>query len=382
MPFYNKQGEVPHKRHTVFKNKQGSLYYEELVSRGGFSGMFSNLYHLYRPTKIINIGPFKKFELSSPKFTHRARHINTSSLDHEGDILSARVPLFYNNDIIISTAKVSKKMDYLYRNSVADEILYLQSGEVSILTNFGVLEVQSGDYIIIPRGVIWQMNPDKQISLLVIESTSQIETPNRYRNHFGQLLEHAPISERDIRTPLLQEPISEERPTKVKVKTALGIQEYTYGHNPMDIIGWDGYYFPWVFSIHNFEPIVGSIHQPPSVHQTFKANGFVVYSFVPRLFDFHPDAIPAPYPHSNVDSDEVLYYSKGNFMSREGISEESITLHPMGLPHGPQPGKYHNSIGKKHTDELAVMVDTFKPLNITDMTKKIDDKDYPLSWSK
>jgi len=230
--------------------------------------------------------------------------------------------------------------------------------------------------MVIPRGVIWQMSPSETVRMLVIESAGPVETPNRYRNRFGQLMEHSPFCERDIQAPQLQEPINNKNECRVKVKTLHGIQEYTYAHHPCDVVGWDGYYFPWKISIHDFEPIVGSIHQPPPVHQTFQGQGFVICSFVPRLFDFHPDSIPAP----NVDSDEVIYYSRGDFMSRQGIQKESITLHPMGLPHGPQPGKYQSSIGKKKTDELAVMIDTFKPLNVTKSALKIDDADYPLSW--
>ena len=382
MPFYNKKGSIPPKRHTAFKRNDENYFYEELVSRKGFSGIFSNLYHINRPTKIIDVGAFKKIQLSKPEFTHKARHINTSSLDSKGDIVTSRVSLFYNQDIVISVSKVKNRMDYFYKNSAADELLYIQSGEGEIITNFGNLKIYSGDYVIIPRGVIWKMSPDKLVSILIIESSSSIETPIRYRNQFGQLLEHSPLTERDIRTPVLQEPISNIKSTLLKVKTKYGIQEYTYANSPVDVVGWDGYYYPWVFSIHDFEPIVGSIHQPPPVHQTFQADGFVICSFVPRLFDFHPNSIPAPYPHSNVNSDELIYYSKGDFMSRKGISKESMTLHPMGIPHGPQPGKYHSSIGKKKTEELAVMIDTFKPLNITDITKEIDDSKYPLSWSK
>jgi homogentisate 1,2-dioxygenase len=271
-------------------------------------------------------------------------------------------------------------MDYCYRNGNADEVLYIQSGDGKLISNFGTLQFKSGDYVVIPRGVIWQMNPTDTVRMLVIESAGPVETPNRYRNRFGQLLEHSPFCERDIQVPELQDPITNKKECLVKVKTQKGIQEYTYAHHPCDVIGWDGYYFPWSISIHDFEPIVGSIHQPPPVHQTFQANGFVICSFVPRLFDFHPGAIPAPYPHSNIDSDEIIYYSKGDFMSRQGIQEESITLHPMGLPHGPQPGKYQSSIGKKHTDELAVMIDTFKPLHVTETALGIDEANYPLSW--
>ena len=380
MPFYHKQGKIPPKRHTAFKKEDGSLYYEELVSREGFSGIYSNLYHLQRPTKISKVGELFKQELSKAKTKHRARHITTASLKITGDVLSARIPLFFNSDVIISVAAVSENMDYCYRNGTVDEVLYIQSGEGKFISNFGNLHVKSGDYVVIPRGVIWQMNPTDTVRMLVIESAGPVETPNRYRNRFGQLLEHSPFCERDIQVPELQDPITNKNECLVKVKTQKGIQEYTYAHHPCDVIGWDGFYFPWSMSIHDFEPIVGSIHQPPPVHQTFQANGFVICSFVPRLFDFHPGAIPAPYPHSNVDSDEIIFYSKGDFMSRQGIQEESITLHPMGLPHGPQPGKYQSSIGKKHTDELAVMIDTFKPLHVTEAALRIDEANYPLSW--
>ena len=380
MPIYNKQGKIPAKRHTAFIKEDGSIYYEELVSREGFSSIYSNLYHLQRPTKILKVGELIKHELVKAGTKHRARHIITSKLDTAGDAISARIPLFFNSDIIISVATVSANMDYSYRNGSADELFYIQYGEGNLDTNFGRLPVKAGDYVVIPRGVIWQMNPKNTIRMLAIESAEPIETPSRYRNRFGQLLEHSPFCERDIQVPELQEPITSNNECLVKVKTLDGIQEYTYAHHPCDVVGWDGYYFPWSISIHDFEPIVGSIHQPPPVHQTFQGKGFAICSFVPRLFDFHPDSVPAPYPHSNVDSDEVIYYSRGDFMSRQGIQKESITLHPMGLPHGPQPGKYESSIGKKKTDELAVMIDTFKPLNVTKSALNIDDAYYPLSW--
>ena len=380
MPFYHRQGKIPPKRHTAFNKDDGSLYYEELVSREGFSSIYSNLYHLQRPTKISKVGKLIKQELTKAETKHRARHITTASLKTTGDAFSSRIPLFFNSDVIISIATVSENMDYCFRNGLADEVLYMQKGEGKLISNFGTLDCKSGDYVVIPRGVIWQLIPEGTIKLLVIESVEPIETPNRYRNRFGQLLEHSPFCERDIQTPLLQDPIEDENEVLVKVKINEDLQELTYTHHPCDLVGWDGYYFPWSISIHDFEPIVGSIHQPPPVHQTFQANGFVICSFVPRLFDFHPGAIPAPYPHSNIDSDEIIYYSKGDFMSRQGIQEESITLHPMGLPHGPQPGKYQSSIGKKHTDELAVMIDTFKPLHVTEAALGIDEANYPLSW--
>jgi len=380
MPFYCKQGNIPPKRHTAFRNESGKLCYEELVSREGFSGMYSNLYHLNRPTTISKVGDFTPVQLERAGSKHRARHITTSNLDSSGDVVSSRIPLFYNSDLTISAAKVTISMDFCYRNGNADELFYVQSGKANLQTNLGKLEIEPGDYVVIPRGIIWQLHIDGDLKLLILESGGAVQTPNRYRNKLGQLLEHSPFCERDITTPQLQDPLDLNGEHNVLVKTQQGLQEFVYTHHPFDVVGWDGYYFPWKMSIHNFEPIVGSIHQPPPVHQTFQAPGFVVCSFVPRLFDFHPDAIPAPYPHSNVDSDEIIYYSKGDFMSRKGIQEESITLHPMGLPHGPQPGKYHSSKGKKKTDELAVMIDTFKPLRITKAAKSVDDIEYPKSW--
>lgn len=380
MPFYAHQGQIPPKRHTAFKKADRSLYYEELVSREGFSSIYSNLYHLRRPTRVNKIGNLEKSELTNVAKKHRPRHITTSNIQSENDALSSRTPLFYNDDVIISVSGVINNSEYFYRNGIGDEVLYIQSGNGSLHTNLGNLDFNSGDYIVIPRGIIWQLNPTNEVRILIVESRSPVETPSRYRNRFGQLLELSPFCERDIKTPILQDPIDSEGEYMVRVKSHLGIQEVFYAHHPFDVVGWDGYYFPWIFSIHDFEPIVGRIHQPPPVHQTFQAEGIVICSFVPRLFDFHPDSIPAPYPHSNVDSDEVIYYSWGDFMSRQGIQTESITLHPMGFPHGPQPGKYSSSQGKKKTDELAVMIDTFKPLKVTESALSIDDIDYPKSW--
>ena len=265
-------------------------------------------------------------------------------------------------------------------NGHYDELLYVQSGEGIINTNFGDLTYSKGDYIVIPRGVIWKLDFVKMTKLLIVESKDAIETPSRYRNKYGQLLEGAPFCERDIKVPILNDPKNIIDKTLVKVKLYNGIQEYYYSHHPFDVVGWDGFYYPWKFNINNFEPIVGTIHQPPPVHQTFSSKNFVVCSFVTRPFDFHKNSIPAPYPHSNVDSDEVIFYSEGDFMSRKGIKNESISYHPMGLPHGPQPGKYEESIGKDKTEELAVMIDTFSPLSITKNALRISDNKYSLSW--
>ena len=380
MPFYQSKGLIPPKRHTVFKNEDDRLYYEELVSREGFSHMYTNLYHLRMPTRVLEIGEFYPIELKRGDKTHRARHIRTASIKSTGNAVSSRRPLFFNSDIIISKAHVNKSMDFHYRNGHFDELLYVQSGTGSLKTNLGILKFGFGDYIVIPRGVIWQLDVDDECRILVVESNRPIETPSRYRNKFGQLLEHSPFCERDIRTPELSKPKDEEGEFLVKVRVVDGIQDMVYAHHPCDVVGWDGYFFPWIFNIDDFEPIVGSLHQPPPVHQVLQSEGFVVCNFVSRLFDFHPDAIPAPYPHSNVDSDEILFYSQGEFMSRKGIDLESITYHPMGLPHGPQPGKYEASIGKKRTEELAVMIDTFKPLYVVDAVKEMDDIDYQKSW--
>ena len=379
MPFYQKRGKIPSKRHTQFLNENGDLYWEELISRGGFSHIYSNVYHLHPPTAIKKVGDFKILELKEQFQTHRPYHLYTSQLNLDGDYLSSRAPLFYNQDIIISKGHMTQSMKYLYRNGRRDEIIFVHSGKGKFLSNFGSLDINQGDYIVIPRGVTWQIQINEKMHFLIIESKHPVSTPDRYRNEFGQLLEHAPFCERDIKTPEFIDPV-EDKHIEVKVKVHNGIQNYIYQHHPFDLVGWDGYYFPYVFNICDFMPITGKIHQPPPVHQTFQGDNFVICSFVPRLFDYHKNSIPAPYAHSNVDSDEIIFYSDGKFMSRRGVEKESITYHPMGLPHGPQPGKIEESIGKKETNETAVMIDTFNPLNMTSAITDIDDKEYPLSW--
>ena len=306
-------------------------------------------------------------------------HVLTSKIKSSGDCISSRVPLFFNSDIVISKAHPEESMTSLYRNGCADEVLFIHQGSGLFKSNFGNIDLSPGDYLVIPRGVIWEISIKIKMRILILESTSPVETPDRYRNDFGQLLEHSPFSERDITIPKFVGPV-EDIPIEVNVKLTQGIQTYRYQHHPFDIVGWDGYYFPYVFNINDFMPVTGKIHQPPPVHQTFQSNGFVICSFVPRLFDYHPRSIPAPYAHSNVDSDEVIYYAEGEFMSRKGIEKESITYHPMGLPHGPQPGKIEESIGAKETNELAVMIDTFHKLNISESAMNIDDENYPYSW--
>jgi homogentisate 1,2-dioxygenase len=349
MPFYQRRGSIPPKRHTQFRDAEGNLYWEELVSRAGFASIYSNLYHRHPPTEVTRVGAFTPRTLTPWEETHRHHHLRTARLDSGGDALTARRELFFNSDLIVAVAHVQRSMDFLYRNGAGDEVLFVQTGAGTLLTNFGRLTLQPGDYVVIPRGVIWQLEVETPLRLLVIEATGPVTTPDRYRNAHGQLLEHSPFCERDIRTPEFAAPAQASTPVRVLVRTARGLQEYTYRHHPFDLVGWDGYYYPWIFNIHDFEPITGRIHQPPPVHQTFQGNGFVICSFVPRLFDYHPQAIPAPYAHSNVDSDEIIYYVEGRFMSRKGIEAESITYHPMGLPHGPQPGKIEASIGNHRT---------------------------------
>ncbi len=379
MPFYQKRGDIPTKRHTQFRDDSGNLYWEELISREGFSHIYSNVYHVYPPTSVEAVGELKKYNLKAVDQTHRHHHIRTANVESDGDAISSRIPLFFNSDVVISKAHVKESMKSLYRNGNADEVLFIHTGSGIFKSNFGNMTLMAGDYLVIPRGVIWQIDVKEDMRILVTESSSPIETPTRYRNKFGQLLEHSPFSERDIRTPDFVEPV-DDSPMDVEVKLRYGIQTYGYQHHPFDLVGWDGYYFPYIFNINDFMPITGKIHQPPPVHQTFQANGFVICSFVPRPFDYHDQSVPAPYAHSNVDSDEIIYYVEGNFMSRKGIDEQSISYHPMGLPHGPQPGKIEESLGAKETNELAVMIDTFKPLNMTEAALNVDDEDYPYSW--
>jgi homogentisate 1,2-dioxygenase len=383
MPFYVKQGEIPKKRHSVFKKKDGSLHYEELMGRHGFAHHSTNMYHLHMPTRVQAVGPTTAAVPKPIDGAHRHRHIKTFELSASGDPIAARNLLLFNRDLKISKVHASTAMDFFFRNGHHDEIHYMQEGGGVLHCQLGDLRFEKGDYLVIPRGIIYKLVFDGgEGRSLLIESAGLVATPQRYRSPHGQLLEHAPFCERDIRTPQLQKPVDQEGSFTVKTRLDWGLQEFTYDRHPFDVVGWDGFHFPWALNINEFEPIVGSIHQPPPVHQTFEANGFVVCSFVSRPFDFHPDAIPAPYPHSNLDTDEVLFYSMGNFMSRKGISAESISYHPVGLAHGPHPGRYEGSVGKKATEELAVMIDTFAPLHVAQAADDVDDPDYPLSWVK
>ncbi len=384
--YYHKLGQIPPKRHTQFRQDDGTLYQEELVSSKGFSGIYSNLYHLYAPTKIKSVGAVTPFDSKIAEgYGLKQTHLNTSKMGITGkDYLSGRKMLMKNNDVAIGLCIPEQHtMDYYYKNAEGDEVIYIHDGSGELISQFGKLDVKKGDYVVIPRTVIYKFNWDEgPLKLLIIESTSPIETPNRYRNELGQLEEHSPYCERDIRPPSELVTEKEEGNYLVRIKKQGHLHDYYYAHSPCDLAGWDGFLWPYAFSIHDFEPITGRIHQPPPVHQTFQAWGFVICSFVPRLFDYHPLAIPAPYNHSNIDSDEVLYYAEGEFMSRKGIDRGSFTLHPGGLPHGPHPGTVEKSIGAKETHEYAVMIDTFKPLYLTEAALEFVDKNYPMSWTE
>ena len=383
--YYHRLGKIPPKRHTQFRQPDGSLYKEELVSSEGFSGIYSNLYHINAPTRVKAVNdPVKYGPKIITDYALRQTHLNTAGVETTGeDYLGARKVLMMNSDCAISICSPKqRKMDYFYKNAEGDEVLYLHDGSGCLISQFGKLEIKQGDYVVIPRTVIYKLEfNDGPLRLLITESASPVETVKRYRNQLGQLLEHSPYCERDIRPP--HELITDTKKGEhlLKIKKQGYLHQYIYDYSPLDLVGWDGFLWPYAFSIHDFEPITGRIHQPPPVHQTFQAHNFVICSFVPRLFDYHPQAIPAPYNHSNIDSDEVLYYAEGNFMSRRGIERGSFTLHPGGLPHGPHPGTVEKSIGAKETHELAVMIDTFRPLFLTEDSLAFIDKNYPMSWT-
>ncbi|MGE5223529.1 MAG: homogentisate 1,2-dioxygenase [Omnitrophica WOR_2 bacterium] len=381
MPFYHKAGQIPHKRHTQFRKPDGGLYREEVMGLEGFSGLESILYHYFLPPRVSRIEDLGTSTVEYADYGPlRHRAFATADISEGGDPVAARRVLLGNNDITLGVSRPNQSMNYYYRNAQAYEVWFTHEGEGVVHTQFGRLPFNPGDYIIIPYGTTWQMELNGPARFFVIESPSQIEPPARYRNKYGQLLENAPYSERDIRPPEELETHTERGEFEVRVKMRDRISRHILDHHPLDVVGWDGYLYPWTFSIHDFEPITGRVHQPPPVHQTFQGNNFVVCSFVPRLFDYHPQGIPAPYNHSNVNSDEIIYYCDGNFMSRTGINRYDITLHPSGLPHGPQPGATEASIGKERTEELAVMVDTFRPLQIALPALELEKPEYMSSW--
>ena len=383
MPFYHKLGKIPHKRHIQFKKPNGEFYYEQLFGTIGFDGMSTNSYHEQRPTQVKSIQ--KQYSIA-PKIAKtnniQSYRLHGFKVQPESDFLESRKVFLTNSDcnIILAAPKLSLT-DYFYKNSDADELIFIHKGSGKLRTMFGNLNFKYGDYLMIPRGIIYQIQFDTEDNrLFIVESYSPIYTPKRYRNWFGQLLEHSPFCERDIRRPEELETYNESGDFKIKLKKQNEIIEMIYASHPFDVVGYDGFNYPYAFSIHDFEPLTGRIHQPPPVHQTFETNAMVICSFVPRLYDYHPEAIPAPYNHSNIDSDEVLYYVDGDFMSRNDIEPGHISLHPAGIPHGPHPGAMERSIGQKDTQELAVMVDTFKPLQVTEEALKISEEDYFKYW--
>ncbi|HSD29476.1 MAG TPA: homogentisate 1,2-dioxygenase [Vicinamibacteria bacterium] len=382
MPIYHRLGRVPRKRHLAFRKDDGSLLYEELVGNQGFTGPSSLLYHLRLPTSVASARPIRGLGwVTEPDRVVRHRHFRTSGLATGASAVLDRVPLLFNADVAIEMARPRKEDPFFYRNGQGDEVVFVAEGDGVLESGFGELPYRPGDYVVIPRGIAhrWRLGKGPH-RLLVVESAGYARTPRRYRNEHGQLTEMAPFSERDIRRPENLVTRDETGEFPVVVKSGNRLVEFVMTHHPFDVVGWDGYYYPWAFSIHDFEPRVGRLHLPPPVHQTFEGDGWVMCSFCPRPFDFEPGAIPAPYTHQNVMSDEVIFYANSEFMSRKGIELGSITLHPDGLPHGPQPGKTEQSIGAKGTDELAVMIDTFRPLLVSREALAIEDATYQTSW--
>ncbi|HYP08461.1 MAG TPA: homogentisate 1,2-dioxygenase [Bryobacteraceae bacterium] len=383
MPIYHQLGSIPPKRHSVFRQGDGSLYHEELIGNKGFVGPASLLYHIQRPTQVLRTQDFQSLKWEPEEHHHlRHRHFRTRKLSPGSSPTLDRIPILFNTDVALSIAAPRQEDPFFYRNAQGDEVIYVTEGEGVVETQMGELAYRAGDYIVIPRGILhrYRLAGATPQSFLIIESTGYVRTPRRYRNEHGQLVEHAPYSERDIRRPQQLAPRDEKGEFRVLAKKFDRLTEFYLDHHPFDVVGWDGFYYPWAFNIHDFEPRVGRFHLPPPVHQTFEGDNFVICSFCPRPYDFDPTALPAPYNHSNVMSDEVLYYANSEFMSRKGIEFGSITLHPDGIPHGPHPGRAEDSIGKPHTDELAVMVDTFRPLRVSKSALNVEDKEYYQSW--
>ena len=383
MPIYHTLGIIPRKRHIAFRKPDGNIYHEELVGHEGFTGTSSLLYHVHPPTMVKGVRRLKEtcYE-PDPDKTLKHRHFLTSKARKGGSPTLDRIPLLFNADIAMLYVEPSTQDEHYYRNAQGDELVYVSKGRGVLESSYGELPYGEGDYLIIHRGILhrFRMENPSEHKLLVMESRGHIRWPKRYRNEFGQLKEGAPYSERDIRRPTGLDTIDRKGDYPIIVKQYDGLNEIVLDHHPMDVVGWDGYFYPWAFNINDFEPIVGRVHQPPPVHQTFEGDGFVVCSFCPRPYDFDPEAVPAPYNHSNVDSDEVLYYASSEFMSRKGIEFGSITHHPDGIPHGPHPGRAEASIGAKSTNELAVMMDSFRPLRVAKQAMDFEDPGYQRSW--
>ncbi len=385
MPHYHHLGDFPRKRHTQFRKPDGTLYAEQLFSTEGFSNDSSLLYHLHPPTRIIHTDEPVNLQprIAEDKML-RHRSFEGFNLKPAEDYLDSRRPVLVNSDCHIVLAVPQKSMEqYFYKNADADEVIFIHEGKGVLHSMYGNLEFGYGDYLVVPRGTVYQLSFETTANrLLIIESFSPVRYPKKYLSKYGQLLEHSPYCERDIRQPKDLQTHDAAGDFLIKTKKRGLLYGIHYASHPFDVVGWDGCCYPYAFSIHDFEPITGRVHQPPPVHQTFEANNFVICSFVPRLFDYHPDAIPAPYNHSNIDSDEVLYYVDGDFMSRKHVTRGMINLHPAGIPHGPHPGAVQKSIGAKDTNELAVMIDTFHPLQLTVEALEIENEGYVMSWAE
>lgn len=392
MPHYRRVGDVPPKRHTQFRAPDGTLYAEELMGAEGFSSASSLLYHRRPPTALVAAHPVPAgdddLRANEPLLPH---HLRTSELPGGGDLVRDRHLLLANDDVRLAVAHPTEASE-LYRNATGDEIVYLRTGAARLESTFGALDCRAGDYVVVPTGTTHRWVPavgGEPVAALVVEARGHVGPPERYLSPTGQFLEHSPYCERDLHAPeapLIEDAPADERDggVAVLVRHRTGLTRYRYAHHPFDVVGWDGCLYPYRLSIHDFEPLTGRVHQPPPVHQTFAGPRFVVCSFVPRKLDYHPSAVPAPYNHANVDSDEVLYYCAGDFTSRKGsgIGAGSISLHPAGFTHGPQPGSVEASLGQETTEELAVMVDTFAPLQLGPAARTCDDPDYPWSWSR
>lgn len=382
MPYYQRRGKLPRKRHVVFRGEGGQLLPEELVGNKGFSGPSSLLHHLHAPTAVKQVGAFRAlaWQREAGRLV-RHRHFFAHRIVTGPSPVLDRVPLLFNSDVAIQVVAPRTEDAFFFRNAEGDEVVYVAEGEGCLDSPFGALAFRPGDYVVIPRGIVhrWRLATGP-FRFVVIESRGEVRHPRRYLNEAGQLTENAPFCERDLRLPQWVEPVDEKGDFRVLVKHDDQLTELVYAWHPFDVVGWDGYYYPHAFSIHDFEPRVARIHLPPPVHQTYEGDGWVICSFCPRPFDFDPEAVPAPYAHQNVMSDEVLYYASSEFMSRKGIELGSVTLHPDGLPHGPQPGRTEASIGARWTNELAVMLDTFRPLHVSQAALQVEDEGYWRSW--
>ncbi len=379
---YHRLGSLPKKHHIQFRKPDGGLYTEQLFSTRGFSGPMSTLYHINQPTEVSgweDRGSVKVTYLEDEPLRHR--HLKSRPMEPKGDAISGRIPLMGNSDMEWHQVVVAEPMKSFYKNADGDEILFVHDGSGVLHSMFGRITFKPGDYLVIPRGVIYRLDFDAHpVRMIALVSYGPVEIPRRYRNEYGQILEHAPYKERDFRAPEALDTFDEGGDYEVVVRARNRLTAYKFPYHPFDVVGWDGYVFPYAFSIHDFQPITGKLHMPPPIHQTFHAAGFVVCSFCPRMLDYHPEAVAIPYAHSNVDSDEVLYYCNDKFGSRKGIEEGSITLHPLGIPHGPQPGAVEAALGHTKTEELAVMVDTFHPLKLTANALELEDPAYWQSW--